>query len=125
VLKSLAVLGSLVLATLGASAPLAAQERSAVSSGELESAVLTAPVGNRAAVQQFLQNDRVTQVAGHMGIRMADLATAVASLDDAALSQLAERTRAAERDLAGGDEKIVIGTTAIIIALLVLILLLK
>jgi hypothetical protein len=121
-LKSIAVLGSLAL-VLSASEPLAAQARSVVSSAELETAVASAPAGNQATVQHFLQDPRVAEVAGTMGIRISDLAAGVSTLDDAALSQLAERTRAADRDLAGGDGKVLISTTVIIIALLVVILL--
>jgi hypothetical protein len=125
VLKSIAVLGILVVATLGASAPLAAQARSAVSSAELESAVLTAaPATNRAAVQSFLLNDRVTQAASRMGFRTADLAARVSTLDEATLSQVAGRVHAANLDLAGGNDTVVISTTAIIIALLIIIILL-
>jgi hypothetical protein len=73
-------------------------------------------------VQRFLQDDRVTEAASRMGVRTADLAAGVSTLDEAALSQVAERTRAADRDLAGGGETVIISTTAIIIILLVLIL---
>ena len=38
------------------------------------------------------------------------------------LDQVADRTRAAGRDLAGGDRNVVLSTTAIIIILLILIL---
>lgn len=121
-LKLIAVTGILALATLGASAPLAAQTRSAVSSTELESAVLKAPATNQETVQRFLRDSRVTAVATKLGIRTADLAAVVSTLDEVTLSQVADRTRAADRDLAGGDQ-VVISTTVIIIVLLVLILL--
>ena len=121
-LKFIAVSGLVMLATVGASAPLAAQTRSTVSSTELESAVLKAPATNRETVQRFLQDSRVTEVATKLGIRTADLAAVVSTLDEATLSRLADRTRAADRDLAGGDQ-IVISTTVIIIILLILILL--
>lgn len=124
-LKSLAISGILVLATLGASAPLAAQARSAVSSAELESAVLTSPAPNQAAVQSFLQDARVTEAASRMGVSTADLAAGASTLDESTLNQWAERTRAADRGLAGGSDTVVISTTAIIIGLLILILLLK
>jgi len=124
VLKSIAVSGILVVATLGGSAPLTAQARSAVSSAELESAVLsTAPAPNQAAVQSFLRNERVTEAASRMGFRTADLAARVSTLDEATLSQVAGRAHAANLDLAGGSDTVVISTTAIIIALLVIILL--
>jgi hypothetical protein len=121
-MKFIAVSGILALVSLGASAPLAAQTRSAVSSTELESAVLKAPATNQETVQRFLQDSRVTKVATKLGIRPADLAAVVSTLDEATLKQVADRTRAADRDLAGGDQ-IIISTTVIIIILLILILL--
>jgi hypothetical protein len=93
-----------------------------VSSTELESAVLKAPAANREAVQRFLQDSRVTDVATKLGIRTADLAAVVSTLDEATLQQVADRTRAADRDLAGGDQ-IIVSTTVVIIILLILILL--
>jgi hypothetical protein len=123
VLKFILIPGVLALATLGAIAPLAAQSRSAVSSTELDSAVLaTAPSTNQATVQRFLQDSRVADVASGMGMRTADLAAGVSTLNEAMLSQLAEQTRAADRELAGG-EAVVISTTAIVIVLLIIILL--
>jgi hypothetical protein len=123
VLKIILIPGILALATLGATAPLAAQSRSAVSSTELDSAVLsTAPSTNQATVQRFLQDSRVADVASRMGIRTADLAAGVSTMNEAMLSQLADQTRAAERDLAGGDT-VVISTSVVIIVLLVIILL--
>jgi 2-hydroxychromene-2-carboxylate isomerase len=123
VLKFIVIPCVLALATLGATAPLAAQSRSVVSRTELDSAVLSmAPSTNQATVQRFLQDSRVTNVASGLGIRTADLAAGVSTMNEAMLSQLAEQTRAAERGLAGGDT-VVISTTAIIIVLLVIILL--
>jgi Skp family chaperone for outer membrane proteins len=122
VLKLIVVSAIAALATVGATAPLAAQARSAVNSAELEAAVIKAPAANQEAVQRFLRDSRVNEVAAKLGIQTADLAAAVRTLDEGTLSQLADRTRAAERDLAGGDQ-IVISTTVIIIVLLILILL--
>ncbi len=103
-------------------APLAAQSRSAVSSADLSSAVTEARSANRAAILNFLQTDRVMATAKDMGVNVDDLSGKVATLDDATLTQLAERTRAADLGLAGGAEYVVISTTLIIIILLVLIL---
>jgi hypothetical protein len=122
VLKLIAVSGILALATLGASTPLAAQARSAVSSTELDSAVLKAPATNQETVQRFLRDSTVREIATKLGIQAADLAASVSMLDEAMLNQVADRTRAAERDLAGGDQ-LVISTTVVIIILLILILL--
>ena len=127
-LKQLAVSGVLTLAALGLATPLSAQERRAVSGSELEAAVLTRSgqrAANEAAVQRFIQCDRVKSAAEGMGVRTEGLAARVGALDDPTLNQLAERTRADERQLAGGSSTIVISSTVIIIALLIIILLVK
>lgn len=121
-LKHIAVSAVVMLATMGTSTRVAAQARSAVSSAELEASVLAAPATNKEAVQRFLRDSLVNEVAAKMGIRTADLAVIVSTLDEATLAQVADRTRAADRDLAGGDQ-VVISTTVIIIVLLILILL--
>lgn len=123
--RYIAVLGT--LATLATAAPLTAQVQAPapVSSTELEAAVVAAPAGNQLVVQRFLQDSRVVEAARGLGVHATDLAAGVATMSEDALSQVAEQTRAAQRDLAGGDSTVVISTTAIIIILLVLILLLK
>lgn len=103
-------------------APLAAQSRSAVSSADLSSAVTDARSANRASILNFLQNDRVIAAAKDLGANIDDLSSKVATLDDATLSSVADRTRAADMGLAGGKEYVIISTTAIIIILLILIL---
>ncbi|MDZ4864339.1 MAG: PA2779 family protein [Gemmatimonadota bacterium] len=113
----------LTLAALAVSAPLSAQSRSAVTSADLESAVRTAPGANQASVQQFLRNDAVIDAAAGMGVNVADLAARVSTMDEAILSQVADRTRAADRALAGGDQKVVLGTTAILLIIIIIILL--
>ena len=119
-LKRVMMAGVVVLAMQAV--PAMAQQRSAVTSAELRSAVTTAPMANRATVQRFLQNDKVIETAKSMGLRTEDLSARVGQLDDATLTQVAERTRAADLDLIGGQDYVIISTTAIIIILLVLIL---
>lgn len=121
VLKLMVLSAFAVLATVGATSPLEAQTRSAVSSAELEAAVIKTPAANQAAVQRFLRDGRVNEIAAKLGIRTADLAAAVRTLDESTLSQVADRTRAADRNLAGGDQ-IIVSTTVVIIVLLILIL---
>ena len=121
-LKLIVVSAFALLAAAGATTPLAAQTRSAVSSTELETAVTRAPAANQEAVQRFLRDSRVNEIAAKLGIKTADLAAAVRTLDEGTLSQVADRTRASDRDLAGGDQ-IIVSTTVVIIVLLVLILL--
>ena len=116
---------SLVLAAtaLGLTAPLHAQGRSAVSTAELEAAVAVRPAGTRQAVRDFLALPQVQKVADRMGVSTADLSAQVAGLDQASLDRFAQQTAVADRPLAGGANTIVISTTAIIIGLLILILL--
>jgi len=121
--KYFAVIGILALAALSISTPVTAQAQSGVSSSDLEAAVVTAPAANQAAVQQFLQDQRVIGVANSMGVSTADLANRVSALDETTLSQVAERTRAADLNLAGGDQTVVIGTTALLLIIIIIILL--
>lgn len=113
----------LVAAAVSAVAPLQAQGRSAVSGAELDAAVVAQPAAGRDAVRELLTTPHAQQVAGRMGVSPAELSARVATLDEASLNRLAERARFDDRILAGGDSKIVISTTAIIIGLLILILL--
>ena len=110
----------LAVAALGFATPLLAQERSAVSGAELDAAVVAHPRGNTATVQAFLATDQAREVAGRMGLSQTELATVVATLDQASLAQLAQRT---DEALAGGSNTIVISATTVIIALLLIILL--
>ncbi len=111
--------------SLGLATPLLAQDRSAVTPAQLDAAAAARPAGDRQEIRSLLSTDEARTLASRMGVSAADLSARVASLDEATLSLLAERAQAGERDLAGGDNTVVISTTAIIIGLLVLILLLK
>jgi len=114
---------AMAIVSLGVATPLVAQGRSAVSPAELDAAAAARPAGNRQAVRNLLSTGEAQSVAGRMGLSAADLSARVASLDDASLNLLAEQAGVVDRDLAGGDGKIVISTTAVIIGLLLLILL--
>ena len=113
----------LAAAALGLTAPLHAQGRSAVTTAELEAAVAVRPAGTRQAVRDFLALPAVQTVADRMGVSTADLSAGVAGLDQASLDRFAQQTAVPDRPLAGGANTIVISTTAIIIGLLILILL--
>ncbi len=83
----------------------------------------SAPQSDRATVSTFLQRDDVRRVAGERGIDMNALENGVATLDDDAAADLAQRIRTADDQAAhvGGDT-FVISSTVVIIALLVIIL---
>jgi hypothetical protein len=113
----------MAVAALGVTAPAYAQDRTAVSSAELDAAVAEHPAGAREAVREFLTTDQAQHVADRMGMTVADLATAVASLDDASLNRFAELAGLTDEVLAGGADTIVISATTAIIVLLIIILL--
>lgn len=78
---------------------------------------------DRALVQRLLERSDVQALADEIGLDVRRAQAAVATLGGEQLSDLAARARLAEQSLAGGQSRITISTTLIIIALLVLILL--
>jgi len=78
---------------------------------------------DRADVLRVLENPAVKETAARAGIDLRQAASAVATIDSQQLGALAAQARQAEQALAGGQSKITISTTVIIIGLLVLILL--
>ena len=113
----------LAAAALSLAVPLYAQSRSAVGGAELDAAVTLPAAGHRESVREFLTTPQAEQAAARMGITAEELSARVALLDDATVTRLAERARLGDVVLAGGANTIVISTTAIIIGLLILILL--
>ena len=92
-----------VLAILGLTTPLPAQQRSVVTSAELEAAVATGPARSRPATP---------------GVR----AVGTPARDQAGAEQSLAQSRNGDRDLAGGDVRI--SYAVLVIALLVVIILL-
>lgn len=120
--KPLSLSMLLAVTALGLTAPLSAQDRSAVSVAELDAAVAERPAPVRAAVLDFLATDRAEAVAAGMGMTVSELSAQVAVLDDASLNRIAEQAGIDEEALAGGDTIVITATTAIIILLIILIL---
>jgi hypothetical protein len=78
---------------------------------------------DRDTVRLFLQRADVRAIAGKYGLDIRRAESAVAAMDAAEAAQVAAQARAANETLAGGQSKVTISTTTIIIGLLVLILL--
>jgi len=78
---------------------------------------------DRETVRLFLQRADVRAVAGKYGVDLRRADNAVAALDASEAAHIAAQARAADETLAGGQGSVTISTTAIIIGLLVLILL--
>ncbi len=78
---------------------------------------------DRQMVQRLLERADVKAVAGGAGIDLRSAAVAVNGLDGQDLAGVAAQARAVEQALAGGQSRVVINTTLLIVGLLVLILL--
>ncbi|MFW6083874.1 MAG: PA2779 family protein [Gemmatimonadota bacterium] len=78
---------------------------------------------DRAELRAFLDRPEVRRVAAEAGVDVQTAVTAVASLSAEEVADLSGRVAQAEAALDGGD-RIVISTTAIIIGLLILIVIL-
>jgi len=103
-----------------ASAPHAASQQ------QLDAAVqqhVRAADQDRETVRLFLQRGDVRAIAGKYGIDLRRADSAVATMDAQELASIAAQARQADQALAGGQSSVTISTTAIIIGLLVLILL--
>ena len=78
---------------------------------------------DRETVRLFLQRADVRAIAGKYGVDVHRAESAVAAMDASEVANIASQARAANDTLAGGQGSVTISTTAIIIGLLVLILL--
>jgi len=124
-MRSTCALTAIVLSVLIAAPPVSAQEHVA-GQQVLDAAVqqrVRAIDQDRETVQQFLQRSDVQAIAGQYGIDVRRAESAVAAMSASELASVAAQARHANEALAGGASTVTISTTAIIIGLLVLILL--
>jgi hypothetical protein len=116
----------LVMFTLISVVPQAqAQSSHAAPLAALEAAVqdhVASAAADREAVARLLARPEVQKIAGEAGIDMRRATLAAATLNGAQLAEIAAQARQLEQSLAGGQSRVTISTTLIIIALLVLIL---
>lgn len=107
--------------------PAFAQSRThAVPSSALETIVqqhVDSVASDRAAVAALLARPEVEKIAGDAGLDLRTARGAVATLTAQELAQLASNARQAEQGLAGGQSKVTVSTTTLIIGLLVLVVL--
>jgi hypothetical protein len=103
-----------------------AQTVHAASQSVLDAAVqqhVSSADADRQLVQRLLDRADVQAVAGGAGIDIRSAVTAVRSMDPASLADVASQARTVDQALAGGQSRVTINTTFLIIGLLVLILL--
>ncbi len=118
---------TVVLTTLATAPGAFAQTAHTAPSSLLDAVVqehVVASDADRQLVQRLLDRADVRAVAAGAGIDLQSASTAVGAMDAAALASVATQVRAAEPSLAGGQSTVTISTTAIIIGLLILILVL-
>jgi hypothetical protein len=117
----------LVIVMLGcmAAAPAHAQTLHAAPQAALDAALqehVAAVDADREVVRRVLAHPAVQEQARALGLDLRQAAGAVATLGDDELAELASRAGQVEDALAGGQSRITLSTTAIIIGLLLLIL---
>jgi len=103
-----------------------AQGSHAATQSAIDSALeqhVSSVAADRADVLRVLEHPAVKDVASRAGIDLRRATGAVETADAQQLSTMAAQARQAEQALAGGQSKITISTTVIIIGLLILILL--
>ncbi len=78
---------------------------------------------NREAVLGVLSHSQARDVAARLGLSLTDAERAVATLSGAELAGLAGTARAADMQLAGGYNTIVISMTTLLLIVIIIILL--
>ena len=115
----------IALALSAVSSPALAQTSHAAPQSALDAAMqrhLSSATADRQDLQRVLDNPQVKAVARSVGLDLRDATTAVATLDGQELSRIASEARQVEQSLAGGQSRVTISTTMIIIGLQILIL---
>jgi hypothetical protein len=116
----------IVLFTVVAAVPRLQAQSHAAPQAALDAALqqhVDTTEADRAAVLRVLDLQEVKSVAAKAGIDLRRASSAVSTLDASRVSELAAQARQVESSLAGGQSRVTISTTVIIIGLLVLILL--
>lgn len=96
-----------------------------VEPGELDRATAdhrTEEEARRDAVLDALERERVAEVAEELDVDLVEARDAARTLEGAALEEAADRAREVNRRLAGGAATITLSTTALVIALLILLI---
>ena len=113
------------LATVFLVTPALSQEVHVVDQAAMERAVsesMSEDDAHREAVLRLLRRGEVHRLAAKVRLDLRQAEAAVSTLEGEELARLASLAREAESQLAGGQSKVTVSTTMIIIGLLVLIL---
>jgi hypothetical protein len=124
-MRTLATIVAVLVTVLAVGSPAAAQSSHAAPQSAIDAALqqhAASEAVDRETVLRLLERAEVQAIAGDIGLDLRRATDAVGTLDASELAGLAAQARQAEAGLAGGQSRITISTTLIIIALLVLIL---
>ncbi len=109
------------------SSPALAQQARVVDASALDAALAgkaATEQDQRDTVLRVLDRDDVREMAARLGLDMGDATSAVATLDGAELSRIAQHAGALEAAaLAGGQGRIVISVTTLLLLIIIIILL--
>jgi len=114
-----------LLFALLASLPVSAQQKHVADQAILDQVVadhVQQTADDREAILRVLEIDHVRKLAEGVGLDLKRAEAAVATLDDVEMGAIAAQARTVNDALAGGQSSVTISTTAIIVGLLVLIL---
>ena len=124
-MRTFASIVAVLVTVLAVGSPLNAQSSHAAPQSAIDAALQqhsASEAADREAVLRLLERAEVQAIAGDIGLDLRRAKDAVGTLDAGELAGVASQARQAEEGLAGGQSRITISTTLIIIALLVLIL---
>jgi hypothetical protein len=117
---------ALVFSFVATVAPAGAQTSHSAPQSAIDAALqqkVSSGTTDRETVLRLLDRPEVQAVAGDAGLDLRRAKDAIGTIDGAELSQLAAQASQVEEALAGGQSRITINTTLLIIGLLVLVLL--
>ncbi len=121
-----ALLVALVFSFLATVSPAGAQTSHSAPQSAIDAALqqkVSSGAADRETVLRLLDRPEVQAVAGNAGLDLRRAKDAVSTVDGSELTELAAQASQVEQSLAGGQSRITINTTLLIIGLLVLILL--
>lgn len=125
-MRTSAMLVALVFSFIAIAPPAGAQTSHSASQSAIDAALqqkVSSGATDREAVLRLLERPEVQAVAGHAGLDLRSAKDAVSTLAGPQMTELAAQASQVEQALAGGQSRITINTTLLIIGLLVLIVL--
>ncbi len=116
---------TLFISSLLLSTSALAQQRHVAAPAQMRQAIADQALTdqqNRDVVLNVLRQSQVREMASRLGLNVTRAEGAISTLTSAELARLAGPARAAQADLAGGADKIVISVTTLLLIIIIVIL---